>query len=200
MNGAGLMLKGFGVAYRGYMDWKFERLLQKAEAYGLTKNELYDSDQRFALYMRIGRAFESCSEKEVVDYLAEVMIGSIKCGDADERPDFAQMAIGSLLGVTRLELNILCFMQANQIYLFQDFSLYGQEEEDRLKRLYLQASEELEIELSLFNSVLGGLSRTGLVSPPVSGAGGVIVEGTSRLTSLARELFRYVDYNKRLTN
>lgn len=183
--------------YRGYMAWKFERLFQKAEAHSLTEAELYNSDRRFALYMRVGRAFESCSEKEVVDYLADAMIGTIKSGDADERPDFAQMAVTSLTGVTKLELDILNFMHENNMYLLNKYKL---SDEEVLDALYLKASEKFKIDPHLYNAIVSGLSRTGLVSPPASGIGGVIAENTSRLTPLARELFRYVDYKKRLTS
>lgn len=56
-----LIVKGVGLVYQGYMAWKFEQLLRKAEAHGLTEDELRNSDHRFALYMRVGRAFEICS-------------------------------------------------------------------------------------------------------------------------------------------
>lgn len=196
MSGTELMLKSFGVAYRGYMAWKFERLLQKAEAHGMTEEELCNSDQRFALFMRVGRAFEICSERDVVDYIADAMIGGIQCGDADERPDFVQMAVSSLSGVTRIELDILCFMHMHQIYLEKKHTLDGQKE---LKAFYIKAEKELKIDIHLLNAIVSGLARTGLVSPPASGMGGVIAYNTSRLTPLARDLFRYIDYEKRLT-
>lgn len=196
MSGTELMLKCFGVAYRGYMAWKFERLLQKAEAHGMTEEELCNSDQRFALFMRVGRAFEICSEREVVDYIADAMVGGIQCGDADKRPDFAQMAVSSLSGVTKVELDILCFMHAKQMYLLENYTVEGQQE---LKAIYREAGKELRLDLPLLNAIISGLSRTGLVSPPASGMGGVIAENTSRLTPIARELFRYVDYARRIT-
>ena len=196
MSGTELMLKSFGLAYRGYMVWKFERLLLKAEAHGMTEKDLCNSDQRFALFMRVGRAFEICSEREVVDYIADAMIGSIKSGDADQRPDFAQMAVSSLSGITSLELDILCFMHTNQMYLLEEYTVEGQQ---ALKAIYVKAGQELKLDLPLLNAIVSGLSRTGLVSPPASAIGGVIADNTSRLTPLARELFKYVDHKKRLT-
>lgn len=96
MSAIDLILSGVGPSYRSYMGWKFERLLKKAENQGISEAELKNSDHRFALYMRVGRAFELCAEKEVVDYLADAMIGGIKSGDVEEKPDFVQMAISAL--------------------------------------------------------------------------------------------------------
>jgi len=192
-----LLLKSFGVAYRGYMAWKFERLLQKAETHGITEEELCSSDHRFALFMRVGRAFEICSEREVVDYIADAMIGSIQCGDADERPDFAQMAVSSLTGVTKIELRIIVLMHQKIVYQLEKYEI---KDGEKLSEFYQFASQQLKIEITLLNAIVSGLSRTGLITPPASGFGAVIANDTCRLTPLARELFRYIDRSKRLTS
>lgn len=197
MNSTELMLKSFGVAYRGYMVWKFERLLQKAEDHGMTEEELCNSDQRFALFMRVGRAFEICSEREVVDYIADAMIGGIQCGDADERPDLAQMAISALNGVTRTELNL--------ILLMHDHGLWGTSDEEILDD---SGFEDFQASLGNYlglnelsaSAILNGLTRTGLVTPQASGVGNAVNIQGNRLTQLARDLFQYVDYARRLTS
>lgn len=196
MSGTELLLKSFGIAYRGYMAWKFEHLMQKAEAHGLTEKELYNSDRRFALYMRMGRAFESCSEKEVVDYLADAMIGCIKSGDADEKPDFVQMAISSLNGITKLELDIILEMHKEGVYWPSEYTM---ESETDLDSRFEKVRDKIDLDLMVLSTILNGLSKTGLVTPPPSGAGGVLAHGSNRLTPLARELFHYVDYARRLT-
>jgi|TARA_A100001518_G_scaffold1944_1_gene1863 hypothetical protein len=191
-----LIPKGAALAYQGYMAWKFERLLQKAEDHGMTPDELSNSDQRFALYMRVGRAFEICSEREVVDYIADAMIGGIQSGDADTRPDLAQMAISALSGVTHTELDL--------ILLMREHNLWGTTDEEVLDESGFEGFQaELDSKLGLkeleVSAILNGLTRTGLVTPQASGIGTSVTIQGNRLTHLARELFQYVDYARRLT-
>lgn len=195
MNGIELMLKSTDVLHRSYMAWKFDRLLQKAEAHGLTEGELYNSDQRFALFMRVGRAFEICSERDVVDYISNAMIGGIQCGDADKRPDFAQMAISALNGVTKVELNILLIMRSRQIFV--DTPKKGNSEENR-NGFIEECHSVLNIEPEFLEAILNSLTRTGLVSSGDQVLSG-FVPNSNKLTVLARELFRYVDYARRHT-
>jgi len=189
------MLKSFGVAYRGYMAWKFERLLQKAEAHGMTEEELCNSDQRFALFMRVGRAFETCSEREVVDYIADAMVGGVKCGDADAKPDFAQMALSSLSGATKVELDILLLLRKHQRYTLNVGEV---EDKEKINEYVDECCHALGIDSLMLASLSHSMARTGLVTPTSSGWGG-LVNHTNTLTPLARQLFHYVDYSRRLT-
>ncbi|QPL45015.1 hypothetical protein IT895_12510 [Halomonas sp. A40-4] len=197
MIGTELMLKSSGMACRVYMEWKFERLLQKAEAHGFTEEELRNSDHRFALFMRVGRAFEICSEKEVVDYITDAMIGGIQSGDADKRPDLAQMAISALNGVTGTELNL--------ILLMREYGLWGTSDEEILDESGFEGFQTaIHLELGLndasASAILNGLTHTGLVTPQASGLGNTANIQGNRLTHLARALFQYVDYARRLTS
>lgn len=196
MTGSDIALSGISLAYRGYMDWKFDRLFRKAEEHGLTSKELMNGDHRFALFMRVGRAFELCSEREVVDYLSEAMIGGVLVGDADRRPDFIQMALSSLSGVTRSELNIILLMRKHELWGATD-------EEVRVSSgfdsFYLEVKEVIGISELAAVAMLNGLTRTGLVTPQASGVGNSVTIQGNLLTWLARELFQYVDYARRLT-
>lgn len=196
MNEAEVMLKSFGVVYRGYMKWKFDRLLQKAEAHGMTEEELCNSDQRFALFMRVGRAFEICSENEVVDYISDVMIGGIQCGDADTRPDLAQMAISALSGVTRTELNLILLMREHNLWGTTDAEVL---DESGFEGFQAELDSKLGLKELEVSAILNGLTRTGLVTPQASGIGTSVTIQGNRLTHLARELFQYVDYARRMT-
>jgi len=196
MNGTELMFKSFGMAYRGCMAWKFDRLLQKAEAHGLTEKELCNSDQRFALFMRVGRAFEICSEREVVDYIADAMLGGIKAGDVENKPDFVHMAISALSGITKTELDILLAMHRHQIYLDMPVTANNENNREAFKQ---ECENKMGIDSAMLASIINGLMRTSLVtneSPGLSGA----VENPSSLSPLARVLFKYVDHTKRLTS
>lgn len=184
-----LIYKGAALAYNGYMAWKFERLLQKAEDHGMTPEELSNSDQRFALYMRVGRAFEACSEKEVVDFISNVMVGGISSGDADQHPDLVQMALSAVSNLTKIELNLLLLLrehQPNDLSSRKGFQGFLQDVEDRL---FLQRAEA--------TGILYGLLRTGLVLPPDTGPWAESTIYGFRLTSLADTLFGYVSYRKR---
>lgn len=194
VSGTELMLKSFGVAYRGYMAWKFDRLLQKAEAHGLTEDELCNSDQRFALFMRVGRAFEICSEREVVDYIADAMIGGIKSGDVENRPDFVQMAIGALSGVTKTELDILVMMHAYQVYAGTD----RRDLKSKREALIKECEDTLGIESTMLSAITNGLMRTSLVTSDTPGLSGA-PQNPNSLSPLARELFSYINLARRLT-
>ena len=186
-------------ARRGYERYtlaRLDRVLRRAAEEGLSESELTRSEERFALFVRLVRALEQCSNSEVTDYIAQEMIGTFKSGDIDKRPDFAQMAISSLSGVTKVELDIIVYMHKNSTYQRNHYEV---DDIEKLRDFYSTATEELGIESSLLNAILNGLSRTGLVTPPASGFGAVIAKDTCRLTPLARELFRYIDYKKRLT-
>jgi len=195
MTGTDVMLKSFGVAYRGYMAWKFDRLLQKAEAHGMTEEELCNSDQRIALYMRVGRAFELCAEKEVVDYLADAMIGGIKSGDVEEKPDFVQMAISALSGITKTELDILLAMHRHQIYVDADFR---RDNESNRKAFVKECEETLGIDSAMLSAIANGLVRTSLVTNETPGLSGGVQHSNS-ISPLARELFSYINLSRRLT-
>lgn len=194
MNGTELMLKNFGVAYRGYMAWKFERLLQKAESHGLTEKELCNSDQRFALFMRVGRAFEICSEREVVEYIADAMLGGIKSGDLESKPDFVQMAISALSGVTKTELDILVIMHGHQVYADTDRRDLKSNREAFIK----ECEDTLGIESTMLSAITNGLMRTSLVTSDTPGLSGA-AQNPNSLSPLARELFSYINLARRLT-
>ncbi|MGM0826479.1 MAG: hypothetical protein ACQEUY_17405 [Pseudomonadota bacterium] len=197
MSGTELTLKSFSVAYRGYMAWKFDRLLQKAESHGMTEEELSSSDQRFALFMRVGRAFEICSEREVVDYIADAMIGGVQCGDADKRPDLAQMVISALNGVTRTELNLILLMREHGLWGTSDEEIL---DESGFESFHASLCKDLGLNELTASAILNGLTRTGLLTPQASGIGSTVTIQGNRLTHLARELFQYVDYARRLTS
>lgn len=190
-----LIPKSAALAYQGYMAWKFERLLQKANDHGMTEEQLCNSDQRFALFMKVGRAFEVCSEREVVDYIADAMIGGIKSGDVEEKPDFVQMAVGALSGVTKTELDILLMMHQHQIYVDADF----RRDHESIREAFIKECEDtLGIESTMLSALTNGLMRTSLVtsdSPGLSGA----VQNPNSLSPLARELFSYINLARRLT-
>lgn len=196
MNEIELIPKSASLVYQGYMEWKFERLLKKAEAHGMTQEELSNSNHRFALYMRVGRAFEICSERDVVDYIADAMIGGIQCGDADKRPDLAQMAISSLSGVTLTELNLILLMREHNLWGTTDEEVLDESGFDGFQAALDSELGLKELEVS---AILNGLTRTGLVTPQASGFGTTVTVQGNRLTHLARELFHYVDYARRLT-
>lgn len=149
------------MAYRGCMAWKFDRLLQKAEAYEMSEEELCNSDQRFALLMRVGRAFEVCSEKEVIDFISNAMIGGIRSGDADQQPDLVQMALSAVSSITETELKLLLLMREHQprdLSSREGFQSYLQDVEGKLFLKRVEAT-----------GILYGLLRTGLVLPPDTG-------------------------------
>lgn len=195
MSAIDLILSGVGPSYHSYMGWKFERLLKKAENQGISEAELKNSDHRFALYMRVGRAFELCAEKEVVDYLADAMIGGIKSGDVEEKPDFVQMAISALSGITKTELYILSAMHRHQVYIDMPVTANNQENRESFIK---DCEETLGIESTMLSAITNGLVRTSLVtneSPGLSGA----VQNSNSLSPLARELFSYINLARRLT-
>ncbi|SES09250.1 hypothetical protein SAMN04487958_1078 [Vreelandella subterranea] len=196
MSGTELMQSSVGLVHRSFMEWKFEKLLRKAEAHGLTEEELRNSDHRFALYMRVGRAFEICSEVEVVDYIADAMIGGIRCGDADKRPDFAQMAISALNGVTKTELNLILLMHEHGLWGTTDEEIL---DESGFEGFQASLGNYLGLNDLSASAILNGLTRTGLVTPQASGVGNAVNIQGNRLTQLARDLFKYVDYARRLT-
>lgn len=195
MSGIDLILSGVGPAYRSYMGWKFERLLKKTEAHGMTEAELRNSDQRFALYMRVGRAFELCAEKEVVDYLADAMIGGIKSGDVEEKPDFVQMAIGALSGVTKTELDILATMHRHQVYVDADFR---RDLKSNREAFIKECEDTLGIESTMLSAITTGLMRTSLVTSDTPGLSSA-AQNPNSLSPLARELFSYINLARRLT-
>ncbi|MFD2665711.1 hypothetical protein [Halomonas halophila] len=177
---------GGKLAYRCFMAWKFDRLIEKAEAHGMTEQELCNSDQRFALYMRVGRAFEACSEKEVIDFISDAMIGGIRAGDAEHQPDLVQMALAAVSNITETELNLLLLMRAHQ---GNDLAT-----RDRYQNFLTDVENKLHLKPAEAAGVLYGLLRTGLVLPPDTGP---LAESTIygfRLTSLADTLFSYVSY------
>ncbi|WP_336268794.1 hypothetical protein [Vreelandella arctica] len=187
-----ILLKG---AYSKHMEWKFERLEERARQGGMSIEDLIASDDRFAVFMRVARAFEHCSNTEVVDYLADAMIGSIKSGDVEDKPDFVQMAVGALSGVTKTELDILVTMHRHQIYVDGDFR---RDHESNREAFIKECEDTLGIESTMLSAITNGLMRTSLVtsdSPGLSGA----VQNPNSLSPLARELFSYINLARRLT-
>lgn len=186
------LLKG---AYSQSMEWKFERLEQKAHEKGLSVDGLVNSDKRFATFMRVARAFEQCYEKEVVDFLAEALIGGVESEKLDRKPDFVQMTIGSLIGVTKTELSILAIMHKRGIYLDNPEVA----NKDRCRSRFIQdCKDDLGLEPPMLAAITNGLARTGLVTTETP-AIGAPSPNSNKLTELARELFSYIDYAKRLT-
>ncbi|MDF9433018.1 hypothetical protein [Chromohalobacter israelensis] len=183
------MLKSFGLAYRGYMEWKFERLFLKAKAHGMTEDELCNSDHRFSLYMRVGRAFEACSEKKVIDFISDVMVGGIRSGEADENSDLVQMALSSVSNLTETELNLLLLMREHRKNDLSSRDGYQNYLQDVERHLFLTRTET--------TGILYGLLRTGLVLPPDTGPWAESTIYGFRLTSLADTLFSYVSLCKR---
>ena len=190
-----LIVSGMKVAHRGFMTWKFDRLLTKAEEYGFTEDELGNSDSRFALFMRVGRAFEICSHKEVIDYIADAMLGGIGTGDIETRPDYPQMAISALSGLTKLELDLILLMKKHGLWARTDAEAI---DESGFEGFYQEAENWLGLSDLETSAVLNSLTKTGLVTPPANGVGASITAQGNKLTHLADELFRYVNHAKRL--
>ncbi|WP_143005145.1 hypothetical protein [Billgrantia gudaonensis] len=186
-----LLLKG---AYSKHMEWKFERLEERARQGGLSVDDLIASDERFATFMRVARAFEHSSNTDVVDYLADALIGSIKSGDVEEKPDFVQMAIGSLNGLTKLELDILAAMHRYQIYYDADFRL---DHEKIRESFILECKTSLGIDSYMLSPIINGLVRTSLVTNETAALSGPVPNSNS-LSPLARELFFYINLARRL--
>ncbi|NIC39338.1 hypothetical protein HBJ58_22085 [Halomonas desiderata] len=180
-------------AYNSHMDWKFFLLEEKARQHDLTVQELVNSDSKCALFMRLGRAFELCSQRDVIDYLADAMVGMVKLGAAENKPDFAQICLSSLSGVTKLELDIILLMRRHSVYLDVPELANANRSE-----MLVEASSALGLEPIMLAALCNGLARTGLVCIEEAGIGGSS-PNTNKLTPLARELFQYVDYAKNLS-
>ncbi|TDV98024.1 hypothetical protein BDK62_10456 [Halomonas alkaliantarctica] len=187
-----ILLKG---AYSKHMEWKFERLEERARQGGMSTEDLIASDNRFAVFMRVARAFEHCSNTEVVDYLADAMIGSIKSGDMEEKPDLVQMAIGALSGVTKTELDILATMHRHQVYVDADFL---QDNESNREAFVKECEDTLGIGSTMLSAIANGLVRTSLVTNETPGLSDGVQHSNS-LSPLARELFSYINLARRLT-
>ena len=149
-----ILLKG---AYSKHMEWKFERLEERARLGGMSIEDLIASDDRFAVFMRVARAFEHCSNKEVVDFLTDAMIGSIKSGDLEDKPDFVQMAISALSGITKTELYILSAMHRHQVYLDMPVTANNQENRESFIK---DCEETLGIESDMLSAITNGLGRS----------------------------------------
>lgn len=178
-----------------YMEKKFNRLEEKAWKGGLNAQDLINGHDRFAIFARVARAFEVCSDFEVVDFLADALIGGIKSGDVEKRPDFVHMAISALNGMTKAELSILVFMHGLRLYL--DSPEHSNKESNR-EALVSKCRDDLNIEPPMLSAVLNRMVRTGLVTAEAPGVGDS-VRFSNKLTPLARELFAYISIAKRLT-
>lgn len=139
--------------------------------------------------MRVGRAFEVCSEKEVIDFISNAMIGGIRSGDADQQPDLVHMALSAVSSITETELKLLLLMREHQprdLSSREGFQGYLQDVEEKLFLKRVEAT-----------GILYGLLRTGLVLPLDTGPWAESTIYGFRLTSLADTLFGYVSLCKR---
>ena len=177
--------------YRGYDTWKFERILAKAESRQIGLTVLEGSHHRIAAFTRVLRAVEICSSEEMIDYLAEVMIGGIKSGDVEEKPDFVQMALSALSTVTRTEMRVMLKMRDHQL-----FEGDGGADAYHAKTAFIgDCCGELSITPGMLSAIQNGLIRTGLVSVEHSDWGGRAAS-TNQLTELAKYLFHLVEYER----
>ncbi|MFJ5535997.1 hypothetical protein [Vreelandella titanicae] len=186
------------VVYRLWDDWRVNRILEKAQRGGLSLVEFERSHHRIAFLMRVQRAVEICSSKDVVDYLAYALIGGIQTGDVDSKPDFAQIAISSLSGLTKIELDILVLMQQKGIYFPPKPTIKDSKVKEALE-FYKDLEKNFELSSEILGSIMSSLSRTGLVSSYAGSFADSRSRVNCRLTPLARDVFAYVDYGKRLT-
>lgn len=187
------------VVYRLWDDWRVNRILEKAEEGGLSLIELERSHHRIAYLMRVQRAVEICSSEDVIDYLAYALIGGIQSGDVDSKPDFAQIAITSLAGLTKIELDILVLMHKQGIY-HPPKPVFDGAKTRKVFDFYKSLEGELGFSFETLGSIMSSLSRTGLVSSYVGSFGDARSWGSCQLTPLARDVFAYVDFGKRLTS
>ncbi|GHC17561.1 hypothetical protein GCM10010082_05990 [Kushneria pakistanensis] len=183
-------------AQKGYEKFtlaRLERFLSQAEQGGVTVDELTDTEHRFAHFVSMVRALESCSNNEMADYLAALMIGGAQSGNADKKPDIFHAVLNGLGSMTKTEVNILFKM--HRLELFEDAQPGGYKE-DKVTQLVSECMSDLGIDEALLAAILNGMIRTGFVTPPPSGYGGHVTRNSNLLTQSARDLFFYIDYSR----
>lgn len=180
--------------YRGYDSWKFERILKKAESRQIGLTVLESSHHRIAAFTRVLRAIEICSSEEMIDYLAEVMIGGIKSGDIEEKPDLVQMTLSALSTVTKTEMKVMLKMRDHNLYEGE-----GGDDAYHARHGFIEdCCKSLSITPGMLSAIQNGLIRTGLVSVEHSDWGGRAAS-TNQLTDLAKYLFQLVEHEHGFT-
>lgn len=185
-------------AKRGYENFtqaRLERVLCRAANEGISIEDLIKKEKQFAIFVRMVRALEQCSNNEMADYLADLMIGGLKSGAAQRQSDLFQILMSALGSMTLIEVNIL--------YLMRECGLYGhalksQADREKIEFFESRCWENLGVEGEALGDLVNGMMRTGLVSlpPPMLGKP---LRNSNTLTPLAHDLFHLLDYKKRLT-
>jgi hypothetical protein len=175
--------------YRAFDSWKYERILEKAESRQIGLTALENSHHKIAAFTRLLRAIELCSSEEMVDYLAEVMIGGITSGDVEEKPDFVQMALSALATVTKTEMRVMLKMREHRLFEGEEGVDVYQAKNDFIEG----CCKELSITPGMLSAIQNGLIRTGLVSVEHSDWDGRAAS-TNQLTELANYLFHLIEY------
>ncbi|WP_219863161.1 hypothetical protein [Vreelandella piezotolerans] len=187
MSEVDILLSGFNGLYRKYMDNKFERLISRAEQRGLRKSELLNSDERFALFMRVGRALEICSQEEMIDYIVDVLIGGIKKGDAESETFIVEMAISTIGELSIEEVKVFLLLREKGMYV-SDSEMDETDYEDLVRHVL----EKCNIKPEFFKIYCARLSGKGLVSSPGQGYRGSIASHVPRITVLGKRVVDYI--------
>ncbi|MGS2744825.1 hypothetical protein ACU6TU_14715 [Halomonas sp. LS-001] len=145
-------------------DWRINRILAKAQSAGISRNDLMKTHHRIAFVMRVQRAAEVCSSQEVIDYLADVMIGGFKSEEVDLNPDFSQMAVTALSSTTKTELNVILMMKKHDL-----FEGDGRADPFHARGAFVtDCCDDLNLNPEMLSAIQNGLIRTGLGSVDVS--------------------------------
>ncbi|WP_442489378.1 hypothetical protein [Halomonas litopenaei] len=185
-------------AQRGYEKFtqaKLRRALERAASENISIEELVRKEEKFAIFVRMVRALEQCSNNEMADYLADLMIGGIKGGADEDDNDLFQILMSSLGSLTLIEVKI--------IYLMRECGLYGaihreRVDQEAIDKFEAMCWEGLGVEGETIGNLVNGMIRTGLVSIPPQAWGGPF-RNSNLLTPLAQDLFHFLDYKRQLT-
>lgn len=184
-------------AQRGYERFtqaRLERVLHRAANEGVSLEELIKKEKQFAIFVRMVRSLEQCSNNEMADYLADLMIGGIKANETQSRPDLFQILMSALGSLTVTEVKILNLMREHGL----EGDVHKQQvDQDRINRFERSCYEKLGLEGAVVGALLDGMIRTGLVSTIANSFG--TIRSSNLLTPLAKELFSLLDYRSRLT-
>lgn len=184
-------------AQRGYESFtqaRLERVLHRAAKEGVSLEELMKKEEQFAIFVRMVRSLEQCSNNEMADYLADLMIGGIKANETQSRPDLFQILMSALGSLTVTEIKIL--------FLMREHGLEGnvhkkKVDQDKINRFERSCYEKLGLEGAVVGALIDGMIRTGLTSTIANAFG--TFRNSNILTPLAKELFILLDYRSRLT-
>lgn len=181
--------------YESFTQARLERVLCRAANEGIAIEDLINKEKQFAIFVRMVRALEQCSNNEMADYLADLMIGGLKSDAVQSQSDLFQILMSALGSMTLTEVHVL--------YLMRECGLCGDElkrqvDQEKIGHFENRCLDALGIEGENIGGLVNGMMRTGLVSMPPAVLGGPF-RNSNILTSLAHDLFHLLDYKKRLT-